>query len=151
MRGSVWHIFNWNTSTWFCLLSLLYQNRSHKDNQPTGKNPASCNPLLMGNPSSNKDRVDNLGHFHLFSQKIKNHQSSRTRRNRPLFPPLDELLFFVSRVVVNVSGYGHTDRVDGITATDHDKKFNSCHLNNTGVNGLGLKIKSDFSTFVKYT
>ena len=32
---------------------------------------ANRNPLLLDYPNSNKDQVDNLGHFHLCSQKIK--------------------------------------------------------------------------------
>ena len=83
MRGSVWHIFNCPPSTWFCLLSLLYQNRFHKSNQLTGNCPANHNPLLMGSPSNSRGRVDNLGH-HLSSQKIKNHQSFHTHHNMPL-------------------------------------------------------------------
>ena len=82
MRGSVWHIFNWNTSTWFSFHGLLYQNRSHKDNQPTGKNPASCNPLLMVRPNSNKALVDSP---HLLKVGLGMlHHSYRTRRNKPL-------------------------------------------------------------------
>ena len=41
--------------------------------------------------------------------------------------------------------------VDGITSTNHDKKFNSSHLIKMGVNGLGLKMYTCFSAAVKYT
>ena len=79
------------------------------------------------------------------------HKGSNLPFDTALFSPPDELLFFVCRVIINRCCDCHTYRVDGITTTDNDKKFNSSHLNKMGVNGLGLKIKSDFSTFVKYT
>mgnify|MGYP003122558375 CR=1 FL=1 len=88
MRGSVWHIFNWHTPTWFCFLNLLYQNRSHTYNRHSGSCPASHNPLLMDNPNSNRGRVDNLDHFHLCSQKIKNHQSYHIHHNMPFIDTL---------------------------------------------------------------
>ena len=59
MRGSVWHIFNWHTPTWFCFLNLLYQNRSHTYNRHSGSCPANRNPPVMDNPSSNRGRVGN--------------------------------------------------------------------------------------------
>ena len=145
MRGSVWHIFNWYTPTWFSLLCLLYQNRFRTYNQLTENVPASCNPLCKNlRPSSNKGRVDNpVMLLWRVPRLCVHHQSSRIHRNKPLFPPL------VYCSVVKLSGYCHAYGIKGIAATDENKKFH--YLNNMGVNGLGLKIKSDFSTFVKYT
>ena len=139
MRGSVWHIFNCPPSTWFCLLSLLYQNRFHKSNQLTGNCPANHNPLLMVRPSSNKDRVDSP---HLLIIDLCGiHHSSRTRHNKPLFSPVNGSIV---KLCCNCHAYG----IQCISTTDENKKFH--YLNNMGVNGLGLKIKTCFSTTVKY-
>lgn len=43
---------------WFCLLSLRYQSRFHKDSQLTGKRHASCNPLPEVHPNNNTNQVD---------------------------------------------------------------------------------------------
>ena len=140
MRGSVWHIINWPPPTWFYLLSLLYQNRSHKDNQPTGKNPASCNPHLMVRPNSNKALVDSP--HRLIIDLYGNHHSYRIHRNKPLFPP-------VNCSVVKFRGYGHAHRIQCIGTTDKNQKFH--HLIKIGVNGLALKMYTCFSAAVKYT
>ena len=119
MRGSVWHIFNCPPPTWFCLQSLLYQNRSHKDNQPTGKNPASYNPHLMVRPSSNKALVDSP--HRLIIDLYGNHHSYRIHRNKPLFPP-------VNCSVVKFRGNCHSDCIQCISTTDENKKFHYWHI-----------------------
>ena len=50
--------------------------------------------------------------------------------------------------IVKFGSYGHTHCIQCIKAANENKKFH--YLNSMGVNGFGLKIKTCFSTTVKY-
>ena len=55
------------------------------------------------------------------------HKGSNLPFDTALLSPPNELLFLISRVVINVSCNSHAHCIECIAATDNDEKFNSSH------------------------